>query len=190
MANYIYIETENSTQDKSYGDFLLERGQDTKSQLMFFSKPRFNSVRLNLLCEASDIGGYNQLNQTAFDASCEYFNTFPLLDEQKVLRNFITDSGYPALDITLSGTWILYIRAKGYSSPTPPTPPEPYIGAWVYKRTTGGVETLLFSFGETLMPNNNLYANYTISATASGVISLTDRIVLRVFGVFHPSIPP
>lgn len=94
--------------------------------------------------------------------------------------NFATNSGFPNLTNIPSGLFVLHYETQKTAGSN-----NYYSYAEIYKRTSGGVETLLLTSDNSITTAVNTVQQITITAFSSSTISLnsTDRIVVKIYAV-------
>ena len=127
----------------------------------------------------SDIGGYNSMLVVPDVVASEEIDTVvvnsgtsPLL-----IDDYVTEVGVPNETLIQSGVWSFHIYADADSNTGTST-----ILIRLYKRTTGGTETLLF---ETTSPELTTTTGENHEWSVVGpdiVLNQTDRIVVKVYG--------
>jgi hypothetical protein len=125
---------------------------------------------------ASDIGGYDVLGTAPVGGQFTVTNTIPATTVKTLIEAFATVAGYPNVTVISAGEWQADAYAQVSSALNTTT-----LNIDVYQRTSGGVETLLFSF-----PNSTISGNGTgiqhisvESVQPAFAIATTDRIVAK-----------
>lgn len=157
--------------------YLVSKGDGTEATVPYWDVVSTAGLLIYFLYhDASDIGGY-KVCDTAIPAGVESTLTYSALaDGDTLLDEFATPSGHPGLDYMFSGIWNLNIHAAKTT-----TDKEVRLYFEVYKRTTGGVETLVgTSYNSNVLGTSS--AAYIISYNGSITdLDLTDRIVIKVY---------
>lgn len=132
---------------------------------------------LNHNTSSSDISGYFQASRVPDGGSESIQNTIVTsTDGELLVANFATEAGDPDSIPVPMGTWDFHIYADVDDLSDPTT-----VAVGIYKRDTGGTETLLFQSADALIPStttSEIVFSYVIGADI--LIDPTDRIVYRV----------
>jgi hypothetical protein len=130
--------------------------------------------------DASDIGGgYEQITQTPqTGAEKTASTTLNNASGTVVFDTYATNSGEPGLSQLLAGTWEFDVYAQVSSTAGGNTT---NLVLQVYKRTTGGAETLLFSTTSPALDTTSvkLYS-WLYTQPADIALDITDRLVVKV----------
>ena len=125
---------------------------------------------------SSDIGTYDVLDITPIGGQFTVFATIPATTTKTLIKAFATASGYPNVTLIPAGEWQsdTYVQVSSAANTTT-------LNIDVYKRATGGTETLLFSFSSpTISGNGAAIQHFTIeSVQPAFAILVTDRIVTK-----------
>ena len=125
---------------------------------------------------SSDIGGYDLWDTVPFGAQFTVPTTIPATTTKTLIQAFSTASGYPNVTVIPAGEWQAdsYVQVSSAANTTT-------LNIDVYDRTSGGVETLLFSFGNvTVSGNGTAVSHYTVEAVEPAFsIASTDRLVVK-----------
>jgi hypothetical protein len=125
---------------------------------------------------ASDISGYDLWDTSPLGSQFTIPVTIPATTTKTLIEAFATASGYPNATVIPSGEWQAdsYVQVSSASNTTT-------LNIDVYDRTSGGVETLLFSFGNTTVSGNGTaVTHYTAEAVEPAFsIGATDRLVIK-----------
>ncbi len=128
---------------------------------------------------SSVISGYDVLSAlSAFSASGlgtagVIATTFGVL-----LKSFSSDLGFPNITLLPAGNFKLYFDVQKTAGAN-----SYYVYAEIYKRATGGSETLLFTTSSSVSSASNSVQNIAVVAAISSSVALlsSDKIVLKVY---------
>lgn len=128
---------------------------------------------------AADVGTYYQAeNLAAYVEGSVASTTVSVTTTPTLMASFITDTGYPNITVIPTGkVQILYETQKS-------TGVSPYVTyAEVYKRNTGGTETLLFTsdVSSSLTVNSLVQQDVSHFVGAPIAMGLTDRLVVKIY---------
>lgn len=129
--------------------------------------------------DASDIVGYEQITQTPqVGAEKTASTTLNNASGTVVFDPYATNAGEPGLTQLFAGTWSFEIYAQVSSTAGGNTT---NIVLQVFKRTTGGTETLLFSTSSPALDSTSpkLYS-WLYTQAADIPVDITDRLVVKV----------
>lgn len=125
---------------------------------------------------ASDISTYDLWDTVPFGSQFTLPVTIPATTTKTLIEAFATTSGYPNITVIPSGEWQsdTYVQVSSAANTTT-------LNIDVYDRTSGGAETLLFSFADTTISGNGTAVqHYTQEAVEpSFSIGATDRLVIK-----------
>lgn len=101
-----------------------------------------------------------------------------------IIQSFITEAGYPNITVLPVGTIAIHIditKASGNRIYM--------VYAAIYKRTTGGTETLIATTGNSDPTSVNTLTSHDLTAYISAPVTLnaTDRIVTKIYGSVNSS---
>lgn len=170
-----------STSVIDVGDNFQTVAQKTQGQInQIISSLPSNSIYM-FSGTNSDISGYKSMpllaNYTAgvLASTSQIVTTTPTLIEE-----FATPSGYPNVTSIPSGIITVHFETEKVAGSN-----NYYSFAEIYKRTSGGVETLLATTDNSTETAVNTRVQVTISAFLSNVsyLNVTDRIVVKVYCV-------
>jgi len=126
--------------------------------------------------EDSDIVGYDLLGAER-DASAEIDSSVSLNNNTVLIKAYASPAGGTGRDVLDGGAWSFHLY--GYVNTAA------HVSTFlidVYKRSAGGVETLLFS-AESQEVNSTTAAEYIFETVQSAfVVATTDRIVIKISG--------
>ena len=122
---------------------------------------------LYLTNTASDVGSYFLWDTSPLGGQFTVPVTIPATTTKTLLNAFATTSGYPNVTVIPAGEWQAdsYVQVSSASNTTT-------LNIDVYDRTSGGVETLLFSF-----------TNATISGNGTAIQHISSEIVEPAFAI-------
>jgi len=128
---------------------------------------------------AADVGTYYQAeNLAAYVQGSVASTTVSVTTTPTLMASFITNTGYPNITVIPTGkVQILYETQKS-------TGVSPYVTyAEVYKRNTGGTETLLFTsdVSSTLTVNSLVQQDVSYFVGSPIDMGLTDRLVVKIY---------
>lgn len=129
----------------------------------------------------SDISGYESMPiLTAYTAGALATKTTNVGTTATLMEEFATDLGYPAVTTLPAGIYTIHFDTQKASGSN-----NYYCYAEVYKRTSGGTETLLSTSDNTTQVAINTVVSQTVAAvlTTNTTILSTDRIVVKIYGV-------
>jgi hypothetical protein len=125
---------------------------------------------------ASDISGYDLWDTSPLGAQFTIPVTIPATTTKTLIEAFATTSGYPNATVIPAGDWHQdsYVQVSSGSNTTT-------LNVDVYDRTSGGVETLLFSFGNITISGNgtSVQAVGGDATEPAFAIGATDRLVVK-----------
>jgi hypothetical protein len=131
---------------------------------------------LYLTNTASDISGYNLWDTGPFGSQFTVTNTIPTTTTKTLIKAFATASGYPNSTVIPAGEWQAdtYVQVSNANGTTT-------LNLDVYDRTSGGVETLLFSFGAQTISGNGtgIQAVSLEIIEPAFTVGATDRLVIK-----------
>ncbi len=129
----------------------------------------------------SDIFGYEQaVALSVYTTGATATITSAVTTSPTLIASFATNQNYPNLTVIPNGNiTVHYETQKGAGSN------NYYTYAEIYKRTTGGTETLIATTDNSTQASVNTVIQTTVSAFLSSNIFLdiTDRIVVKIYGV-------
>ena len=125
---------------------------------------------------ASDISTYDVWDTVPFATPFTIAASIPNTTTKTLIEAFATASGYPDITVIPAGEWQsdAYVQVSAGGGTTT-------LNIDVYDRTSGGVETLLFSFANTTVSGNGTAVqHYTQDAVESAfAVASTDRLVVK-----------
>lgn len=134
---------------------------------------------------ASDIGPYAQMPiLSLFTAGTLGTSTRTITTTPSVFKSFATNTGYPNTTVLPAGVMLAHYETEKASGS------NNYYTYWeLYKRTSGGTETLLGTSDNSSESALNTVIQHTLALTLSTneVLSATDRLVIKVYGVMVSS---
>lgn len=133
-----------------------------------------NSPKVFFTSIDSDVSGYKELSY-APEATTSYCTTI-LTNEEELCNTFLYPLGV-GVELLDAGTWEFDIYAKVSGTAGNVT-----MRAEVFKRTTGGVETTLFSKSSDVINNTDYEYVKFIYTSPSIAVNSTDRIGVRIYG--------
>lgn len=133
-----------------------------------------NSPKVFFTSIDSDVSGYKELSY-APEATTSYCTTI-LTNEEELCNTFLYPLGV-GVELLDAGTWEFDIYAKVSGTAGNVT-----MRAEVFKRTTGGVETTLFSKSSDIINNTDYVYVKFIYTSPSIAVNSTDRIGVRIYG--------
>jgi hypothetical protein len=124
---------------------------------------------------ASSISGYDLWDTTPLGSQFTIAKTIPATTTKTLIEAFATASGYPDATVIPSGEWQAdaYVQVSSGSNTTT-------LNIDVYDRTSGGTETLLFSFGNTTISGNGTAIQAISTEAIEPAFSLADTDLLVV----------
>ncbi len=126
--------------------------------------------------DVSDVGGYDKLRKIPADQSeANHATNVASSDGDVAIEEFITDVGDPNVLAILAGIWEFHIHAKvdNLSGTT-------NLKLSIYKRTTGGSETLIFSTEQEISSTSVVEYKWSYTQLTDTTMNLTDRLVVKV----------
>ena len=128
---------------------------------------------------ASDISGYGSLPSLNAYVSGSTDVTFTsLTTADTLIKSFSTDLGFPNVTVVPAGTFTVHYEINKLANS------HSYITfARIYKRSSTGVETLLFTTDESSSISANTIQSIDLSAVSVSPISMlvSDRLVVKVY---------
>jgi hypothetical protein len=127
--------------------------------------------------DSSNISGYYTADRAPAEDSEDIKNTSVVdTDGDKLIEEFATETGDPGIEAVPVGTWTFGIY--GYVSSSAGTTK---LKVEVYKRATGGTETLLFASESPEIDNTSVQLiSWEYSQSASYSLLTSDRLVYKV----------
>lgn len=126
--------------------------------------------------DVSDIGGYDSLKRSPADHSeTNHATSVASSDGDVVIEEFITDAGDPGVLALIAGIWEFHFHAKVDTAVGTTN-----LKIEVYKRITGGSETLIFSTEQEINITSDAEFEWSYAQTTDTAMNLTDRIVVKV----------
>lgn len=172
LANALNSKTQINDEETSLTDTY---SSDKIEALVSASIGSVGEAALFLTSIASGITDYENL-QYIPEISTEIEESVVVNNSEGLIDSYL----FPADNLTLinAGVWGFNIWTKVSS-----TAGVSYLIARVYKRTTGGVETLLFSAQSPEITSTNPQERNFEAINNSFIKDATDRLVLKIFGV-------
>lgn len=133
----------------------------------------------------SDIGGYESAPAlSAFTAGASTSITTGLTTTPALMATFATNVGYP--NTTTIPVGIIHVH---YETTKAAGSNNYYTYAEIYKRTSGGTETLIATSDNSAQTALNTLQQVTVGASVAAAVALnlTDRIVVKIYGVMTSS---
>ena len=125
---------------------------------------------------ASDISTYDIWDTVPLATPFTIATSIPNTTTKTLIEAFATASGYPDITVIPAGEWQsdAYVQVSAGGGTTT-------LNIDVYDRTSGGVETLLFSFANsTVSGNGTAVQHYTQDAVEPAfAVAATDRLVVK-----------
>lgn len=142
----------------------------------FVIPPYAQSVYLD--DEVASVGGYKRWRRAIpTGAEATAVQTGKNTDGEMLLGTWITSSGYPGTEIIPPGEWNWHMYAHVDNASN-----ESYLKLYVYKRTTGGVETELFNVTSADIDDLAVALQHFLYTQSSEIaLVLTDRLVLKAY---------
>ncbi len=126
--------------------------------------------------DVSDIAGYDRLRRTPADQSETTIITgVSASDGDVAIEEFVTDEGDPDVLAILAGIWEFHVHANVNS-----VVGTTNLKIELYKRTAGGVETLIFSTEQEINSTSPVALDWRYTQTTDTTTNLTDRIVVKL----------
>lgn len=124
---------------------------------------------------ASDIVGYERMTKSQLTSS-GHTQTVAINNNTVLIDAFITDVNEPTVTGYTSGIWTVHTHGQ-FSSHTG----NNFIIWSIYKRTTGGTETLLYTVSTDNITVNTL-VEYQFSYLLSGAtMNVSDRLIMKIY---------
>lgn len=126
--------------------------------------------------DASDISGYQRLRKTPADQSeTTHVTNVSASDGDVAIEEFVTDEGDPDVLAILAGIWEFHVHASVSS-----TAGTTNLKIELYRRTTGGVETLIFSTEQEINSTSPVELKWSHTQATDTTMNLTDRLVAKL----------
>ena len=146
----------------------------------YYGLPSYSTGMFMFTSSVSDIAGkYDAKILTSYTASTLTTSATTVGTSETLMGEFITSSGQPGTTVLPAGKIQVHIETQKASGP------QNYIvRAKIYKRSSGGVETLLSTTDDSSSSavNSVLQHNLTATLSSNQYILTTDRIVIKFFG--------
>ena len=174
-----------STSTIEVGDNFQAVAEKTQGQINQIVASISNSNTFMFSSINSDVAGYESMpilslfTPSVTASSSQVVTTTPTLIEE-----FITDLGYPNQTAIPSGIATVHYETEKVSGAN-----NYYSYAEIYKRTSGGTETLLATTDSSSETSANIRVQVTVSVFLSTIsyLNLTDRIVVKIYCVMLSS---
>jgi len=160
---------------------------DAEDTGMKWDYPEVTGLRVYMFANvASDIGTYyDAVSLPIYTAGAEgSISTVGVSTTPTLLGSFATELGYPGTTNVPIGIFHVHYETQKVAGSN-----NYYSFARIYKRSSGGTETLLLTSDDSTQTAANTRFQATVSAVSSDLIVLdpTDRIVVKVYGVMLSS---